>query len=471
MLRLFNNFYGRWYFPLLLQIITLLAFIFLIVIGLGADTKGTAFTQQLRNTNLANLLVWSVWWPLIIITAVVLGRMWCMICPMELVTSLASKIGLKRKPPKWLRSGWVITLAFIVILFVGMQMLSIHRVPVRMAIYLLMLFGVGIIVGLLFARNAFCASVCPVGHLLGLYARISPLSWGVRDAAVCKNCSDRSCVASRTAYNFQGRSCGVSLMPAKIQNNDECLLCGQCRKACANYNPGLETRPNPELKTRPWLDDLLHLRPLSSAQIAFCLVISGFVIYEVLTEWQASKQILFYVPYQLGQWLNLQSDWSQSLLKSISLFVILPLVIWLGPYGMLRTLGREDGISLRSYLGYCALILLPIMAAMHILKSLIKMATRIPYWNTAIQDPFGLSTAQAILDRSLQLPALPFWYDVLLSLISFALIFGSFAASIFITRKVIASYPSINRFQSVALYFLPILYCSIYVVMLIGWRF
>ena len=31
--------------------------------------------------------------------------------------------------------------------------------------------------GLVFSRNTFCAHICPVGHLLGLYARLAPMGW------------------------------------------------------------------------------------------------------------------------------------------------------------------------------------------------------------------------------------------------------------------------------------------------------
>ena len=161
-----------WWFPLALQVMTLVVFVLLIVDGFAADTDDMAFARILRNTNLANLIVWSYWWPVIIISAIFFGRIWCMVCPMELLTSLAARIGLKRRPHRFVRSGWITTLFYILILFVGIHTLSIHRVPFRMSIYLLVLLASTVIVGLLFSRNAFCAYICPVGHLLGLYARL-----------------------------------------------------------------------------------------------------------------------------------------------------------------------------------------------------------------------------------------------------------------------------------------------------------
>ena len=222
-----------------------MVFVLLIVDGFAADTDDMAFAKILRNTNLANLIVWSYWWPVIIISAIFFGRIWCMVCPMELLTSLAARVGLKKRPNKFVRSGWIITLFYILIMFVGIHTLSIHRVPFRMSIYLLALLTSTVIVGLIFRRNTFCAYICPVGHLLGLYARLAPFGWSTVDKSICGNCKDHSCTAGANAYVFQGRSCGVDLNPANVDDNTNCLLCGQCVKSCDYNNPGVlrETQP------------------------------------------------------------------------------------------------------------------------------------------------------------------------------------------------------------------------------------
>ena len=279
MLNIINRLFRFNWFPLALQIVALGVFILLIAGGLAANTEDMAFAKVLRNTNVANLIVWSYWWPLIILSAIFLGRVWCTVCPMELMTSLAAKVGLKRKPPAFLRSGWVMTAFYVLILFVGIHTLAIHRVPFRMALYLVALFAVAVASGLLFSRNTFCAQVCPVGHLLGIYARLAPVGWGVKDRSVCSGCKDKSCVSSRTAYEFQGRSCGVGLYPGNMDDNTDCLLCGQCLKACDRNNPGLDGRPNPGWFPRSWFKDMLELKPFTAAQVAFVLVVSGFMVY------------------------------------------------------------------------------------------------------------------------------------------------------------------------------------------------
>ncbi|MCP4215547.1 MAG: 4Fe-4S binding protein, partial [bacterium] len=339
MIGFFNRLFRCGWFPLVFQLMTFAAFIFLIIIGFVADTNDMAYAKILRNTNIANLLVWSYWWPLIIISAIFLGRVWCTVCPMELVTSLASKFGFKLKFPKALKSGWVITGFYILILFIGVHTLSIHRVPYRMALYMLVLFGAAVVFGLLFSRNTFCAHVCPVGYLLGLYARLAPVGWGVKSESTCSGCKDKSCVSTKTAYEFQGRSCGVGLNPAGLDDNTECLVCGQCLKACDGNNPGLKERPNPGLKRRPWFKDIFDLKAMNAAQTFFCLVVSGFIIYEIFVEWKVSKKLLMWAPKELEKLPGFNCALGHGMVKSLTLYVVLPLLIWLVPYGLFRLMG------------------------------------------------------------------------------------------------------------------------------------
>ena len=131
-------FRARW-FPIVPQLFTLTVFILLIAGGLGVTTDDPDFTYWLRNTNLSNLIVWSYWWPVIIIAAIFLGRLWCTVCPMELITYWASGIGLRLQVPGILKSGWVVTIFYTLVWIVGVQTLAVNRIPHQMALYMLLL--------------------------------------------------------------------------------------------------------------------------------------------------------------------------------------------------------------------------------------------------------------------------------------------------------------------------------------------
>lgn len=377
------------WFPLAVQIVLLAAFGLIIWAGLGVTTDDPAFAKVLRNTNLANLLVWSYWFPLMIVVAVLLGRAWCMVCPMELVTSAAARIGLRRKPGRFLRSGWAITLFYAVILLVGVHTLAIHRVPQRMAVYMLVLLAAAVGMGLVFEKRAFCSYVCPVGHLLGLYAQCSVLEWRVVDASVCEGCRTKDCVAKKTLYHTLRHSCTSNLYPANIRTNRDGLLCTHCLKVCPNGNLRLSVR-------RPFAD---FFRPLgvTAAQVGFVLVVSGFVVYEVLSEWAPSKAVLTWVPNQVVGALGLAGP-AAGFVSAAVMFVVFPAALFLVVTVLARFLARRPAAeSAKAF----ALMLLPTMAGAHFIKAIFKMTSRLPYWNLTLADLKGVETANRIIAGTL----------------------------------------------------------------------
>ena len=77
MIATFDGLFRFTWFPVVLQIFALNAFALFLADGLAANTEDIAFAKVLRNTNTANLIVWSYWWPEIILSAIFLGRVWC----------------------------------------------------------------------------------------------------------------------------------------------------------------------------------------------------------------------------------------------------------------------------------------------------------------------------------------------------------------------------------------------------------
>jgi polyferredoxin len=164
-------------FPVALQAAALgvIGWLALNGLGIGPDWKAEDL-MSLRKTNLTTLVVWGLWWPAMIGMALVLGRAWCTVCPMELVNragdTVARKVGWPRaRLGKFLRAGW-----FIIVLYLALQLLvaglSIHRVPHYTSIFLLVLLSGAIITGLVFREpRSFCRAFCPAGALLSVYGR------------------------------------------------------------------------------------------------------------------------------------------------------------------------------------------------------------------------------------------------------------------------------------------------------------
>jgi len=386
-------FKARW-FPIVPQLIMLTVFILLIAGGLGVTTDDPDCVQWLRNTNLSNLVVWSYWWPVIIVTAVLLGRVWCTVCPMELITYWAGRVGLRLPAPRLLQSGWVVTLFYTLIWIVGMQTLAVNRIPHQMALYLLLLMILAVDVSLIFRMRAFCSYVCPVGHLLGVYAMLSPLKWRVDDASVCRSCQTKECIARKNHERLIGRSCTSHLYPAAIQDNRDCLMCTQCLKSCPHENLSFSFR-------RPFAD-LFSDVDLQPPQVGFILMLGGFVVYEILSEWSTSFEIMMWLPYRLTDALGITGSISNGVAATI-MFVVLPVLVLRMVAALAQWASGRGTAPFWTTAQTFTLLLLPTIAGAHIIKSLLKMSSRVPYWHSVLADPKGIETAQRLTAGTLVL--------------------------------------------------------------------
>ncbi|HXZ53028.1 MAG TPA: 4Fe-4S binding protein, partial [Burkholderiales bacterium] len=56
----------------------------------------------------AQFAFWGLWWPFVMLSMMALGRVWCgTLCPEGTLTEFASRHGLGRAIPRWLRwGGW-----------------------------------------------------------------------------------------------------------------------------------------------------------------------------------------------------------------------------------------------------------------------------------------------------------------------------------------------------------------------------
>lgn len=78
-------------FPYVFQAVMLAIFTALALVGWGHFTPQGVDEKLYAKTNIVNLLIWGLWWPAMIWVAVLFGRAWCMICPLELVANLAER--------------------------------------------------------------------------------------------------------------------------------------------------------------------------------------------------------------------------------------------------------------------------------------------------------------------------------------------------------------------------------------------
>jgi len=456
-----NKLLGNIWFPNSFRILTLLVFIGLVIIGFSSPTKDPFFVKQLSNTNLTSSFVWRLWWPLIVLSAIFLGRVWCMVCPVEMVTTFFAKIGLKRKRPRWLLSGWVITGFYMIVLTLGITVLQIDLNPAYTSFYLIIIMGIAILSGLIFEKNTFCRYVCPIGYLLGIFSRLASWGWRVKDESVCAGCKDKSCIDKQYTYQLNYKSCGVDLLPFKLKDNRDCLLCGGCLKTCKSYkSDNHPSRPNPAFINIGFANDLMQFQPLKLVEWVFLFFLTGSMFFELNHFQIISDMAASLWPEEVSLSAGLKDGLVKEITGLLYLYLLLPSILWFLPYLLTRVSGCR--ITLSTYVKKISLFFLPVIAAFFVALVIMEIVTKFPFYTYILHDVRGVETIKAILFRQIEVPVLPAWTDFAFLIILILSLATGMILSLRVTRKLITNI-EIRR-NSMIIYALP----GVYIAMLVA---
>jgi polyferredoxin len=237
---------------------------------------------QSAHDNAGTALMWVLWWPLIPIIFLLLGRFWCAVCPFAALSDLVQKlVGVNRPVPAVLkRYGiWIIDASFLAITWAD-HVWGIVGSPWGSGILLLMLTFAVIVSGAFFQRRTFCRYVCFLGGLAGNYARTGVLALRA-DPDICKTCKARA-----ACFNGTDKVAGCPLFsfPRTMDSNANCNLCGNCVKSCPNDAITLTVRtPTKEL----WF-----LRNPKVEESFLAMAIMGIVVIQNVTMLKLWQDVL-----------------------------------------------------------------------------------------------------------------------------------------------------------------------------------
>ncbi|MBI5568442.1 MAG: sigma 54-interacting transcriptional regulator, partial [Desulfomonile tiedjei] len=233
-------------FPVALQA-GMLALFLMFVVGLF---YGPPETRQ----NPSALLGWTLAWPLFIITAFVVARFWCAVCPIRTIAELCTKIlALERPLPRFVRDrgDFIIAASVVFILWVE-AVTSMRDTPYHLGLLLVSLVLSAVVVSVMYERNAWCGYLCGLGGIAGTFAKSSILELRM-DRNVCSSqCTSNACYSGTTLEP----GCLTGKAGPRLRSNRSCILCGSCVKNCphgaVNVNlrlPGAEIWEPPPVST------------------------------------------------------------------------------------------------------------------------------------------------------------------------------------------------------------------------------
>jgi len=190
---------------------------------------------QVAPMNLAGVLPWIHWRALSVLTLLVVGNVFCMVCPFTLARDVARRVLPARlRWPRALRTKWLAAALFILYLW-AYEAFALWDSPWLTACVIAGYFLAAIAVDGIFRGASFCKYVCPIGQFHFVSSLISPREIGIRSEAVCQSCRTHDCIRG----NERARGCELSLFqPRKIGNLD-CTFCLDCVKACPHDNVAL----------------------------------------------------------------------------------------------------------------------------------------------------------------------------------------------------------------------------------------
>lgn len=232
--------------------------------------------------NAGTALMWVLWWPLIPIVFVFLGRFWCAVCPFGTLSDFVQKlVGVNRPVPAFLKSYgiWIIDATFIAITWAD-HVWGIVESPWGSGILLLLLTFAVIVSGAFFQRRTFCRYLCFLGGLSGNYARTGMVALRA-DTDICATCKSKAACFNGTE---KVAGCPLFSFPRTMDSNANCSLCANCIKSCPNDAITLTLRkPTQEL----W-----YLRTPKIEESFLAMAIMGIVLIQNVTMLKVWSQIL-----------------------------------------------------------------------------------------------------------------------------------------------------------------------------------
>ena len=249
----------------------------------------------------AQFIFWGIWWPFVMLSMILLGRVWCgVFCPEGSLSEWSSRHGLGHAIPRWMRWGGWPFVAFVITTVYG-QLVSVYEYPKAA---LLILGGstiAAMLVGFIYGRGkrVWCRHLCPANGVFSLLSRLAPIHFNV-DRDDWKQ-------APRTLHAVD---CAPLVSISTMTGNSECHMCGRCsghRNAVTlqSRSPNTEILSIKKDDANHWDIYLLLFGMLGVATGAFQWSASPWFVSlkQTLAEWFINRDIFWILDSNAPWWV------------------------------------------------------------------------------------------------------------------------------------------------------------------------
>ena len=375
------------------------------VIGIGL--LGTV----VPGLNFATAITWYLWFALVFVMMVVVGRAWCAMCPFggfgEWIQRHAfwkrkdSSIGLGLKmPEKVAQYGFLLSVGAFLLLTWIEEFFNIAGPgnPASTSYMVLGIVGSALLFFLLFERRTFCRYVCPLTALIGSVGTMGSVAgFRTRDRDVCQACTTKDCMRG----DADGYGCPWYTWPGSSDSNSACGLCTECYKACPSDNIGLFVQ-------KPLTSVVAPTRRRADVAWSVALLF-GLVVYQQLNALTTFTNF--------DSWLNAHTIFPHypDPISYLGIIVAVAVVLAGGARFFQMTLGRRDlavaaggrtfvdrTSAFRSYFLPLMYGIIPVVGADYFARQLPKFFQHLPRVPVSVGHLFGFgSTSSPLYNASL----------------------------------------------------------------------
>ncbi len=342
---------STWFQPVF-QIPFLVGFIVIMVSGIFGVQKG--------DTNIATLLIWTIWWAGIIFTFVLAGRIWCMMCPVGAIQDWIGRlITLGKDFPKPLRNIYLSSAIFFGLTWWD-SFSGIVNNPALTAYLLIAFFAIAAVMSVVYKGRTFCRYVCPIGGLIGIYSMFSPIELRNKCLEVCRDHKVKECVKG-TEKTYP---CPMFVTPMTLDRNNYCNFCGECIKSCSQDNIVVRFRSFAKdlwVSSKGYLDEAL----LAIVLVGITIIVTGVMVKPWHGWMDTVGKIL---PFDtLGIVSHAAREKATFLIVfTVGSLIISPILLLLASVAVRKSTGPESPLSLKRTFIQFAYMFIPVGISMHL---------------------------------------------------------------------------------------------------------